>query len=680
MSRRDLEEFAQRHQLTQESVLELATLFDKAASASRSGAYTVMDDPDLRDYLSEPVELQLDEESALSTTGTLDSYGYDDESTTREYPLIQPLSSENEGRYQDMGLIGYGGMGEVRRIRDRDLNRVMAMKIIRPKLLKKPLAISRFVEEAQATAQLQHPGVVPVHEMGRLSDGRIYFTMQEIRGMTYGSVIHKLHDCSTYQDWGVTPDGWTLRKIMEAFRQVCETIGFAHKRGVIHRDLKPENIMVGKYGEVLVVDWGLAKVISISSPPESTDEVNPLETHRSSGDAFATMQGAIAGTPAYMPPEQARGEVSQIGPHSDVYALGAILYEILSGRPPYVGNAKGVINQILQGPPEPLTSTSNSALDTLGFESDLDDDFDQLDKIPPELAAVCERAMHRNPHQRYASAQELYDAIESWLSGQMRQERGLSLVQRGNDVLTISESYASKAMTLQLRAEKESANIHSWDTEATKASIWAIEDEAKQLQHRSEVKRLEAEQMYQAALTYDSGLVEAHRALADLYLEDHQEYESQGNERSSTRAFELLRLHVRSLPEEQRKAYIGYLHGSGSVTILTEPPGAEVHIYMYEEVDRRLKGDYIGQFDTTPLAEFPIGMGSYKLVLKAPGREDVHYPVAIRRQEHWNCVPPGKTEPEPIYLPQEGSLGPDDISHTSWLGCHWWGTRKPGQL
>jgi serine/threonine-protein kinase len=631
-------------------------------------AYTIMDDPDLRDILRAPVELDSEPlepplKSALSTSATLDSYSYDDEDTTREYPLIDAISGDPTGRYQDLGLIGYGGMGEVRRIRDRDLNRIMAMKIIRPKLLKKPLALSRFVEEAQATAQLQHPGVVPVHEMGRLSDGRLYFTMQEIRGRTFGTVIHSLHTCSTTDCWGTTPDGWNLRRLIEAFRHVCDTMAFAHMRGVLHRDLKPENIMVGQHSEVLVVDWGLAKVMGSKARQAETFKDDPLLTNRSTDSAFATIHGSIAGTPAYMPPEQARGDLSQIGPHSDVYALGAILYELLGGSPPYSGDAKAVLREVLAHAPKPIRASAVNSIDTLGFDLNLEDlnKHDELpDKIPSELVAVCEKAMERNPKKRYANAQELRDAIEAWLNGSMRQEHALRVSNRASEILTISESYLEKSARLQIKAETTMKTIETWHPDEKKIPIWAIEDEAEQLLQRSKVKRLEAEQMFQAALTYDSELVEAHRALADLYLDDHREHEAAGHKDETTRAYELLRLHVRSLPEEHREDYVGYLHGSGSITILTDPPGADVHFHMYEEIDRRLQADYIGQFDTTPLIDFPIGMGSYKIVLKSPGREDVVYPVNIRRQEAWTGIPPGKHKPEPVFLPQEGSLGKED--------------------
>ena len=159
-------------------------------------------------------------------------------------------------RFEDLGLIASGGMGEVRRV--RDLDRVMAMKVIRESLMKRPGAPARFVDEARATARLQHPGIVPVHQIGRLPDGRLFFTMQEIRGRTLEDAIVEVHQASAGQRrWMPADSGWTFRRLIATFRKVCDAVAYAHSMGVIHRDLKPNNVMVGSFGEALVVDWGL---------------------------------------------------------------------------------------------------------------------------------------------------------------------------------------------------------------------------------------------------------------------------------------------------------------------------------------------------------------------------------------------------------------------------------------
>ncbi|MBT3222502.1 MAG: serine/threonine protein kinase, partial [Proteobacteria bacterium] len=215
-------------------------------------------------------------------------------------------------RYRDLGVIGAGGMGQVKRVLDANLNRTVAMKVIRQRMAENPNVVMRFVEEAQVTSQLQHPGIVAVHELGRLEDGRHYFTMREVRGRTLSEVIFNVH-----QRRG---DGWTFRRLIDAFHKVCEAVAFAHSRDVIHRDLKPDNVMLGEYGDVQVMDWGLAKV-------KGSQECDALVvTARSQDSSKDTRFGMVAGTPTYMAPEQAIGDHPHVDARSDVYALGSMLY------------------------------------------------------------------------------------------------------------------------------------------------------------------------------------------------------------------------------------------------------------------------------------------------------------------------------------------------------------------
>ena len=226
-------------------------------------------------------------------------------------------------------------MGDVRKVRDHKLGRLLAMKIIHRELMDRPSAVNRFIEEAQVEAQLQHPNIVPVHDIGRLPDGRHYFTMQRIRGVEFSRKIAAVHEASGLSRWRPADDGTSFRDLILIIQQVCETVAYAHSKGVVHRDLKPENIMIGEFGEVQVVDWGLAKVLG---SPEDVQE-DAVVTQWSAQRADRTRVGTIAGTPRYMAPEQAMGHTADVGPGTDVYTLGTILYEVLSGSSPFQGSS-----------------------------------------------------------------------------------------------------------------------------------------------------------------------------------------------------------------------------------------------------------------------------------------------------------------------------------------------------
>lgn len=252
---------------------------------------------------------------------------------------FSPASSTlPEHRYKLEGEIARGGMGAVLRGRDEDLGREIAVKVMLQNHAGKTELLQRFVEEAQIAGQLQHPGITPVYELGRFPDQRPYFTMKLVRGQTLAKLLKDRSDPSSERP-----------RFLKVFEQICQTLAYAHARKVLHRDLKPHNIMVGSFGEVQVMDWGLAKVMTesgvsgtvsarLSETPVASE--GSVQTKRSSGystDIPNTQAGSVLGTPAYMSPEQARGDIDQLDERADVFGLGAILCEILTGKPPYVG-------------------------------------------------------------------------------------------------------------------------------------------------------------------------------------------------------------------------------------------------------------------------------------------------------------------------------------------------------
>ncbi len=232
------------------------------------------------------------------------------------------------GRYPIHGEIGRGGMGVVLEAEDPQLRRHLAIKVLLEEHQHDPELVRRFLEEARICGQLQHPGIVPIHELGRLADRRPFFTMKLIQGQTLATLLQTRRDPAD-----------DLPRFLGVFEQVCQTIGYAHSRGVLHRDLKPSNVMVGNFGEVQVMDWGLAKVLSAGSSANEPDTLTerPAEKTERGSDASTSLVGTIMGSPGYMAPEQARGETDRIDARSDVFGLGAILCVILTGKPPFEG-------------------------------------------------------------------------------------------------------------------------------------------------------------------------------------------------------------------------------------------------------------------------------------------------------------------------------------------------------
>jgi serine/threonine protein kinase len=261
----------------------------------------------------------------------------DDEPPT---PVNLPASGEMPQpqdfpqRYQLVGEIARGGMGAIFKGRDVDLGRDIAVKMMLETHKGRTEMLQRFVEEAQIGGQLQHPGIVPIYELSQTRGQRPYFTMKLVKGQTLTTLLKERHEPQH-----------DLPRFLGIFEQVCQTVAYAHARGVIHRDLKPSNIMVGNFGEIQVMDWGLAKVLQRSGcgdelPEEATVirtswSQEPSLSSGTSGSGPHTAAGSILGTPAYMAPEQARGEVVSLDERCDVFGLGAILCQILTGQPPY---------------------------------------------------------------------------------------------------------------------------------------------------------------------------------------------------------------------------------------------------------------------------------------------------------------------------------------------------------
>jgi serine/threonine-protein kinase len=291
-------------------------------------------------------------------------------------------------RYTLSRLHATGGIGRVWLARDASLGRDVALKELRPEQAGNPAVWARFLKEAQVTGQLEHPGIVPIYEVGRRpEDQQPFYTMRFVRGRTLAEAVAAYRRRRAGGEAGPLE----LRELLTAFLGVCNAVAYAHSRGVLHRDLKPQNVVLGDYGEVIVLDWGLARLMD-----QPDEDAAPLSV-AAGGELDATVQGQVLGTPAYMAPEQAEGRLDLLGPATDVYGLGAILYEVLAGRPPFRGgDTTAVLRLVVHEAPARPRSLESGA--------------------PPALEAVCLKALAKKPAERYASARDVADDVRRWLA------------------------------------------------------------------------------------------------------------------------------------------------------------------------------------------------------------------------------------------------------------------------
>ncbi len=345
-------------------------------------------------------------------------------------PMAQGSDSESlASRYRIQRALASGGIGSVSIAVDNELRREVALKELQSQFRDDPVSRDRFELEAEITGRLEHPGIVPVYGLGRYDDGRLYYAMRLIRGESFKEAIQRHHQRPTEidasdpsapleQNESIGEHSVAFRQLIHCLVDVCQTMAYAHDRGVIHRDLKPSNIMLGRYGETLVVDWGMARILgqpdmafAVTTPEHRPGPIDPLESLHPTGPtgeetalalqsrtaSHHTEPGSTHGTPCYMSPEQARGDLDRLGPASDIYSLGATLYEMLVGKPPLIGiPLTHLLERVQNGeipPPRQLNPRVSSA-----------------------LQAICLSAMAVAPEDRYPSARQMAHDLERWLA------------------------------------------------------------------------------------------------------------------------------------------------------------------------------------------------------------------------------------------------------------------------
>ncbi|MEZ6143657.1 MAG: tetratricopeptide repeat protein [Zavarzinella sp.] len=374
------------------------------------------------------------------------------------------LEITHSTRYEIGEPIAAGGMGEVRRATDRVLNREIAVKVLHSKYEVASSTAYRFLDEARITGQLQHPGIPPIHDLGTLADGRPFLAMKLIKGETLDEILKSRTDTTHDRS-----------RLVAVFEDICNAVAYAHAHDVIHRDLKPRNIMVGNFGEVQVMDWGLAKVLRNAKAetlidPESTSAATEIRSTRDSDDLF-TQAGSVLGTPSYMAPEQAIGAVDRIDQQTDVFGLGGILAAILTGRPPY-------------------QSKSSETTRQLAAMGKLADCFAALDQCgaDPELVLLCKKCLSIEKSDRPAGAAEVAQLVARLRMDSEERARQAEL-QNAATAMQLVEGRKRRKIWIGLAATLAVGVVLS-----TGLAIWANQSrkKAELAEQQTEQRRIEA--------------------------------------------------------------------------------------------------------------------------------------------------------------------------------------------
>lgn len=556
--------------------------------------------PPLKNWLQ-----ALSKESSLprNAAETLTAAFYD---ATSGIQTSGDVSETRIGRFSVMELLGEGGTGSVYKVYDPKLMRFIALKIIHQRRLVDDSSLQRFIAEARLTALLQHPSVLPIHEIGRLEDGRVYFTMQQVKGRTLTEALQDMHAGKAGAP--------SRRDLITVLQRVAEAISYAHSQDIIHRDLKPDNVMLGDFGEIYILDWGVARLIEDANPEQRPTTADPLRPQSRRLTGF----GQAIGTPDYMAPEQAAGSNIPIGPAADIYSLGSILFEILIGRPPVFGLADVAQHR--------TASPSGEG-------------------IPPGLEDFLQRILSPDPRTRYTDARGMLKALRQWLEDQSSWTQSRDLLREATEMFEDAQALEQTARTRRQEADRQLSLLTPWAPDNMRAQAWDLLSESRSFDQRAAALYAERVHLLRLALYAAPNHEAVRNALANHYRERHAFAEQNAHQSALSRTELMLR-------RFDRGRYRSYLSGEGMVNLRADPPKAMARLLKWRLLQQRLYLEDTSERLHLPLDEYRLPMGSYILQLSAPERQTIRYPICLRREDSWDTTPPGEERPVPVILPK----------------------------
>jgi len=516
--------------------------------------------------------------------------------------LIEPNLGDLQHRYELRRELGRGGMGHVLLSRDRTLGRQVAVKTIDASQAS-GVRRNRFLAEARITSQLAHPGIPPIHDLFRDPEGALYYSMKLVRGQTLGEVIETLRageDEATQR--------YNLVRLLSIFLSACQALAYAHTRRIVHRDLKPDNIMLGDFGEVLVMDWGLARMLEESDDPDEPEMIDETGAGIPTiADPTLTQEGAIVGSPAYMAPESQEGDSKLVGTASDVYSLGILLYELLTLRRPFEA----------ENLPRLLYLKATASFTTPSQRCPKRD-------IPEEVEEICLKAMALKPQDRYQNAGEITAELKRYLEGVRPRSEADRLVRIGLELMVQFADRAREADDAELRAMALRSELNSWDLLEIKRLAWEAEQSAADQLAAADEAFSACEAAFESALSHVRDYRPARIGLADLYWLRFLQAEANNDPRWMQRCRERIERYAPG-------RYQSRLRGNGSLSIMSTPLQAEVWLHPLVQRDGRREAGTAIPLGETLVTQQQVAMGSYLLRIEGEGYAPLELPLEVGR-------------------------------------------------